>query len=293
MTILIDLNPQAIFDSINSRNGTSILSEEVTLVLQPESGLTWLAEAGLGNTVLRIDALPTGRYSGDVLVAYDRIDATDMGAMVGNFLGIPDNITTIHAALPYFEERYGMVMYAEDWEDGAITWTEETGATWTMTASDESLTYIGSTAFRSIHLPEELGDLISDKALRSYEILREIGTQYFAEGLVYGIDFSLIQPALSSMTVSNYAPSELAALLNPNTSIVWSANDNTDPEAGPLSVDLVGSLYNSTLEYNGVNSGYSITNQSFKYVMVVGIRTDSNVVIGSLIIHYNDEADQQ
>lgn len=283
MSAVLFYQPQMIIDAINSANGLSLKNTDVMLSVSTNQENNWLVEQGHGNTVCRVVATKEGDYEGETIVAYDRVDLTMIKNMVGGFLGIPQSVTTVHQALPYFASRYGITFYADDIEDGPVTWTEGVGASFQLKASPASLIYHGEVTFVSSILPEELANIVVNTDLPEYPVFTHATDKYFAEALVYGVNFSNEQEQLSVMTTENYDPAALQLILNANTSISWTIEDNPDA---------IGCLFNSQITYNGLNSGVEISNSSFKYLMVVELRNDSNVVEGSLLIHYNDYSNE-
>lgn len=278
MSNILFYQPSMIVDGINAANGLTIVPADVILEISSNSENDWLVEQGHGDTVVRVVATKTGSFEGETLVAYDRVQIQMIHNMVGGFCGIPQSVKTVHDALPYFAARFGIVFYAEDIKDGAVTWTEA-GATFTLEAEETSLLYQGSAAFISSFLPDELANIIVDTDLPTYPVYAVPTDKYFAEGLVYGVNFSNAEPLLSVMTPEAYTPESILTILNENTSIVWKVEDD---------VDAIGSLHNSAITYNGLNNGIELANTDFKYVMLIELRDDSNVVKGTLIMHYND-----
>lgn len=278
MSAVLFYQPTMIVDAINDANGLSIVPSDVILEVSTNSQNDWLVEQGHGDTVVRVVATKEGSFEGETLIAYNRVPIQMIHNMVGGFCGIPDTVKTVHEALPYFKSRFGIGFYADDIKDGPVTWTES-GATFTMEAADASLLYTGSAVFTSSILPEELVNIIVDTNLPEYPVFAIPTDKFFAEGLVYGVNFSNDEPALSAMTPETYDPAALEPILTANTNIQWTLEDNADA---------VGSLFASSMTYNGLNNGVDLANQDFKYVMLIQLRDDSNVVKGTLIIHYND-----
>ncbi len=283
MNAVLFYQPQMIIDAVNAANGLSLKNTDVMLSVSTNQDNSWLVEQGHGNTVVRVVATKEGDFEGETLIAYDRVDLNMIKNMVGGFLGIPQSVTTVHQALPYFSSRYGIVFHAEDIEDGPVVWTEGVGAQFQLKAASTSLIYHGEVTFISTILPEELANIIVDTDLPEYPVFTHASDKYYGEALVYGVNFSNEQEQLSAMTVENYDPAALQLILNANTSISWTIEDNPDA---------VGCLFNSQITYNGLNTGVEIANTSFKYLMVVELRNDSNVVEGSLLIHYNDYSNE-
>jgi len=279
MSEVIFYKPSMIIDAVNAANGLAITEGDVILSVSSVDPTNWLIEQGFGDTVVRVIATKEGLFQGETLIAYNRVQLQLISDMVGGFLGIPESVTSVHAALPYFTSRYGITFYEDDIEDTEIVWTEGVGAEFTLTAKATSLIYQGAVPFVSTYLPEELSNIIVDTDLPQYPVYSIPTDKFFAEALVYGVNFSNYQVELSAMTAENYDPEALMNILTPNTSIVWSTTDTASA---------VGSLFNSELTYNGLNSGIEIANGDYKYLMVVKIRDDSEVVTGSLLIHYND-----
>lgn len=278
MSAVLFYQPTMIVDAINKANGLSIVPADVILEVSTNSQNDWLVEQGHGDTVVRVVATKEGSFEGETLVAYNRIQIQMIHNMVGGFCGIPNTVKTVHAALPYFRSRFGIAFYAEDIKDGPVTWTEQ-GASFTMEAADTSLLYTGSAQFISTILPDELANIIVDTDLPEYPVFAIPTDKYFAEGLVYGVNFSNAQVDLTAMTPETYTPEAILPILTANTNIQWTVEDN---------VDSVGCLFNSTMTYNGLNNGVELANTDFKYVMLIQLRDDSNVVKGTLIMHYND-----
>lgn len=283
MNAVLFYQPQMIIDAVNAANGLALKNTDVMLSVSTNQDNSWLVEQGHGNTVVRVVATKEGDFEGETLIAYDRVNLSLIKGMVGGFLGIPKSVTTVHQALPYFASRYGIVFHADDIEDGAVVWTEGVGASFQLKAAATSLIYHGEETFISTILPEELANIIVDTDLPEYPVFTHSSDKYFAEALVYGVNFSNEQVQLSAMTTENYNMTDLQTILNANTSISWTTEDNPDA---------IGCLFNSQITYNGLNTGVEIANTSFKYLMVVELRNDSNVVEGSLLIHYNDYSNE-
>ena len=278
MSNILFYQPSMIVDAINTANGLTLTPSDVILEVSTNSDSDWLVEQGHGDTVCRVVATKEGSFEGETLVAYNRVQIQMIHNMVGGFCGLPESVKRVHEALPYFATRFGINFYLDDIKDGPVTWTEQ-GATFTLEAADTSLLYQGSAQFRSSFLPDELANIIVDTDLPTYPVYAVPTDKFFAEGLVYGVNFSNEQPQLMAMTPENYDAADIMPILNDNTSIVWKLDDDADA---------IGSLHGSTLTYNGMNTGIDLTNKDFKYVMLIELRDDSNVVKGSLIIHYND-----
>lgn len=278
MSAVLFYQPSMIVDAINKANGLTITPADVILEVSTNSQNDWLVEQGHGDTVVRVVATKEGSFEGETLVAYNRVPVQMIHNMVGGFCGIPNTVKTVHDALPYFNSRYGIGFYAEDIKDGPVTWTEQ-GASFTMEAADASLLYSGSAVFTSSILPDELANIVVETDLPEYPVYAIPTDKFFAEGLVYGVNFSNSEPELSAMTPETYDINEILPILTANTNIAWTVEDNADS---------VGSLFASSMTYNGLNNGVDLANQDYKYVMLIQLRDDSNVVKGTLIIHYND-----
>lgn len=280
---IIEYTPQLILDDINKKNGLTLKAEDIIMSFAEPSTGTWLEENGLGNTLVRITATESSKYTGNVVVAYDRVDINYIAALLGNHCGLPETVTTVHAALPYFAARHGILLHPEDFEDGVVSWTE-IGASFTIRAKAESLIWVGEAAFTSNIMPEELANIVTNTDLPEYDILRETSDKFFAETFVYSIDFTDHFDALSSMSALDFDLPTLVDIINQETSAIdYNLNDNVGDWK---------SLFGATITYNGMNSGIGIANPNYKYVLKLKVREDSTVSEGELLLHYNDPIEE-
>lgn len=290
---------QAIIESVNTLNSTNLEPSDVTFGTPTVASQDVQTTTGK-NTSIRITG--TGvKWSGTVVLNYDRLDLADLGTLVGNKLKVV-GVATTHDLIKYLNFYHGMVMTLADIVDSPVTLDTDGNGSATIVATTGSLGWIGQMTFELSR-----GDAIVDSALTvtglagiDYPTKQSANAQ--APLAVYWADFTSEYTMLSGYAVDHVittADAPLAARME----AIAPSNDNNNGWKVTTTADIWArrNLYNGKVIYNGLNSPELTTNPAYKYVMMIqlsdgtgahGVVGRSNTwFVGAVILHYNNPDD--
>ena len=274
---IMDLTVNSVLTSINAANsGLGLTLAEVQFSAPRANDATWQGETLTGNTLIRVTPNATSKYTGTTVVGYDRLNLSVLQTLLGGVVRLPDSVTTVAAAIPYFDALYSLTMAASDFVDGDITVNADSTRTLTLVAKDTAIAWVGTATFTVKAAPVSVNNVITNTVLDGYQYLHDT-TKGFAESYSYPYDFTAQFDILSTITLQTTDFTQLAAALTAITGDTWVTS-------GTAGFSLDGAV---VLEA-GINQATWPTNQNYKYAIVVQLGTTSTNLEGSLILHFND-----
>lgn len=279
--MIFDFSIERIFDGLNDKNGTSLVSSDF-IISQPTSNAgSWMEGQLVGNTLIRLTATDEANIAGTNIFAYDRIDIQNIVSMLGGSVVAPDTYTTAHQIIALLESQHGIKMYSEDIVDSAIFDDAGTNKV-TLTAQPGSFSFIGEATFTVIAALKDIADDITVSDLSDEFYIRQ-NDKGWAETLTYPIDFTDDFDYLSTVTVGTTDMTQLAAILTDKMGQTWSADD----------VNANLSLANCTITHAGPYEAGLLANSTYKNVIIIELDgTLINTVIdGTVIMHFDDPSE--
>lgn len=278
MAILTATLP-AIVTAINAKNAALGLTlAEATYSKPRANDDTWEGEQLVGNTLMRVTPNDTSKYSGTTLVAYDRLDVKVLGGVLGGIISLPETITKVSAAIPFFDSLYSIQMHPEDFVEGDITDKGDGTRQMILTAKADAVAWLPgtTTTFTVKAAPVPIGNVITTTVLDGYKYISD-SVKGFAETYSYPIDFTPQFDKLSLVTDQTTDFTDLAAALASGTGEAW-------VKSGAGKFTLEGAV----VTHAGINDEDWPTNHSYKYAILVQLGAACENLEGTLVIHYND-----
>jgi hypothetical protein len=287
---------QSILDAANALNGTSLLLTDIafeTPKAAPDDVVTTTGK----NTQVRING--NGKtWTGTVVVNYNRLKLSDIITLTSNTLRVAALTSTLEV-MNYLNYFYGMALTADDIKDEPVTLNENGSGTVTINAKPDSYGWIGSVTLNLVK-----GDAIVDFAVTDLSLDGiDYPTKQFAKGqaplVAYPYDFTSIKSTLDQFTVGyKIGVASSSVLVTALLAGLNSAINNSSFSWGSVGSAAVRNLVEGIVAYNGLNSSEFISNQEYKYVMILQLSDGSgnNGVVGTfctdfvgkMYFHYND-----
>lgn len=274
---IMDLTINSVLSAVNSANsGLGLTLAEVQFSAPRVNDATWQGETLTGNTLIRVTPNGTSKYTGTTVVGYDRLNLSVLQTLLGGVVRLPDSVTTVAAAVPYFDALYSLTMVASDFVDGAIVTNGDGSRTMTLTATATAIAWIGSATFTVKSAPVSVNNVITNTVLDGYQYLHDT-TKGFAESYSYPYDFTAQFATMSTITTQTTDFTALAAALLAITGDTWAVS-------GAAGFTLDGAVVLNA----GINQSDWPTNQNYKYAIIIQLGSTSTNLEGSLILHFND-----
>lgn len=278
MAVALDTTVSAILAQANSKNsGLGLTLAEVIFSRPRTKDDTWQGETLSGNTLIRITPNANSKYTGSVVVGYDRINVSVLYGLLGGVIRVGDEVTDVTGAAIYIANVYGVAAQATDFEPATIT-TDGNGKRWlTLKAKPTAVGWLGEATFEVKSAPVAMTSVVTQTVLDGYKYISDTD-KGFAETYSYPVDFTGAFAQLSLITTQTSDMTGLATALTTVTGDTWSAT-----------VDATFSLKGATVVFAGINTDMSQpTNKAYKYAIVVALSASCTALEGSLIIHFND-----
>ena len=274
---IMDFSVNSIITAINAANsGLGLTLAEVQLSAPRIKDATWQGETLSGNTLIRITPNSSSKYTGTTVCGYDRLDLSVLYTLLGGVVRMPDTVTKVSEAIPYFDAIYSLTMRTADFVEGNLTDNGDGTRTMVLTAKSDAIAWIGTATFTVRNAPVSVNTVITNTVLDGYQYLHDT-TKGYAESYSYPYDFTAQFSVLSTITTQTTDFTTLAAALTAVTGDTWV----TTGTAG-------FSLSGATILNAGINQADWGTNQNYKYAIIVMLGNTSTNLEGNLIIHFND-----
>ena len=274
---IMDFSVNSIITAINASNsGLGLTLAEVQLSAPRIKDATWQGETLTGNTLIRITPNASSKYTGTTVCGYDRLDLSVLFNLLGGVVRLPDTVTTVAAAAPYFDALYSLTMRTADFVDGPIVDNGDGTRTMVLTAAADAIAWVGSATFTVKNAPVSVNSVITNTVLDGYQYLHDT-TKGYAESYSYPYDFTDQFSILSTITTQTTNFTQLASALTAITGDTWAVS-------GAAGFTLDG----ATILNAGINQADWGTNQNYKYAIIVMLGSTSTNLEGNLIIHFND-----
>jgi len=284
----------ALLDAINTANTTVLASSDVSFS-NPKviTGGTWQGIASDRNTAIQV----TGNgvtYKGNKVIQYNRKDISQL-LNLPSFKMAVYNINTVWDLIPYFAYWTGIKFVQGDLINDPVTGLTNNAGQITVRADPNSLGWIGQ-----VTMTVTQGGIGLDTAVQTAALT----------GLNYPVSDASAPPASATYGPVYLYPYDFSA--NTSTFLSWTPGVLTQAQADTLVAALkavdIGSgaalwndvasgnsgytawnLTGATIVSNGLNNANTMpTNPSYKYAMVLQLRSDVTVPSGLLYIQYND-----
>lgn len=242
--------------------------------------MQWTRGKMVGNTLMRLSPMPSVTdIIGSVIFSYNRYDLEKIGIMLNGKIALPFTLTTVHEALPYIRQNYGIFLYAEDIVDMAIDLTVPNPQI-TLAAGFSSIGWLGEV---TLDIMDQDGDILLDSTIPSC-----IGSNYCPPNDRVFIELWTFQKNFSS-----YAADFKDLVLGSPEMEAKVLEALLDKAELPYSLDTNSpySIANAKYIYHGPNVYYMPTIQEYGRILV--LEMDSSLpnleVDGTIIMHYNDD----
>lgn len=274
---IMDFSVNSVLTAINAANsGLALTLAEIQFSAPRANDATWQGETLTGNTLIRVTPNTTSKYTGTTVVGYDRLNLSVLFNLLGGVVRLPDTVTTIAAAAPYFDALYSLTMRTADFIDGPIVDNGDGTRTMVLTAAADAIAWVGTATFTVKNAPVSVNNVITTTVLDGYQYLHDT-TKGFAESYSYPYDFTDQFAVLSTITMQTTNFTSLAAALTAITGDAWAVS-------GAAGFSLGGAVVMEA----GINQPEWPTNQNYKYAVVIQLGSVSTNLEGNLILHFND-----
>jgi hypothetical protein len=274
---IMDLTINAVLAAVNSANaGLALTLPEVQFSAPRVNDATWQGETLSGNTLIRVTPNETSKYTGTTVIGYDRLNLSVLQTLLGGVMRLPDTVTTVAAAVPYFDALYSLTIVPSDFVDGPITVNADSTRTLTLTAVEGAIAWIGTASFSIKAAPVSVNNVITNTVLDGYQYLHDT-TKGFAESYSFPMDFTPEFATMSTITQQTTNFATLAASLTAISGDTWVTS-------GTAGFSLDGAVVLNA----GINQAEWPTNHNYKYAVIIQLGTTSTNLEGSLILHFND-----
>jgi hypothetical protein len=282
-----------LLNAINTANGTTFLSTDLSFSNPKVVAGTWQGLSSDRNTAVKVTAASAG-FQGSVVVLYNRLDLSSLANLSGIQNLAAQNPQTTYDLLPQLAFYTGIVFTQADLQNLPITLNGDGTGQVQLSADPNSLGWQGS-----VMLNIQSGGVTLDSAMT---VPQMPGLNYpvpdasappasavYGPAYLYPYDFTTYQP-----TFLTYSP---GAMNQTQLDFVLAAIQALDVGAGKaLWVDTgSNTTYNLTgasIVSNGLNNPANTpTNPSYKYVMAIQLDSSVTTPAGMLYLHYNDPFD--
>lgn len=145
---IMDFSVNSIITAINAANsGLGLTLSEVQLSAPRANDETWQGETLERNTLIRITPNDTSKYTGTTVCGYDRLDLSVLHTLLGGTVRLPDTVTKVSEAVPYFDAIYSLTIRTADFIEADITDNGDGTRTMVLTAAADAIAWIGSATF--------------------------------------------------------------------------------------------------------------------------------------------------
>ena len=216
MAVALDTTVSSILAQANSKNsGLALTLAEVTFSQPRVKDDTWHGETLSGNTLIRITPNSSSKYTGSVVVGYDRVDLSVMYGLLGGVVRVGDEVTNLAGAMVYIANVYGIAAQVSDFVPANIT-TDANGKRWlVLEAVAKAVGWLGKATFEVKGAPVAMTSVVTQTVLDGYKYITDTD-KGFAETYSYPVDFTGAFTQLSTITTQT---SDLTALATALTAI--------------------------------------------------------------------------
>jgi len=273
---------------VNAKNSTTFTVADFDYSNPRVVAGSWQEELTDKNTAVRLLASEASAYQGNVVVLYDRLSLNAL-ANISGWRVAADEPATTHDLIDAISIYTGIRFAPEDIEDVAITLDENGAGTAVISASPNSLGWIGNVNLPVVKGGALLDEQVTQPMLQGLNYPSASDADTYAEIYTYGYDFTTYTDQLIDLVEGTELVADdltmvrdmLAAVDISSGKTLW----NTDPESTEWS------LAGAQIVKNGLNSASLPTNPNYKYVLGLQLRADLTIPKGTLYLHYNDPFD--
>lgn len=294
MSVAFYKSDLALLDHINRANGYSTVAAQRfttdTVFISkpaPVSG-TWMEETSTENTYIRISARETAPFKGRTLVSYNRLDLGDF-AKFREVRKLPAYLPeTTKDLLPNILFYFAIYLDPSEIVDEPLA-LEDGYGTVIIKMKPDALIFTGEVSFEIIPggaIVRDFMDTIDLDGLH-YPVDNPI-TQVSALLYTYPLDLSEQRDSLIDIEEGELSDIQAQAIVDCLKLIDLGANKLTWNASAELNT---WSLQGATVVYNGLNSLGLASNQKYKYVMELTLRSEVTTPTGSFFLHYSDPFD--
>lgn len=286
---------ESLVEYVNLANNTNLTVEELIFSTPSEIAGTWREDATDKNTIIRLTAKEESDYRESALIVYDRLDLAKFNQLFTEprpFKVLAYQPATTHDLIKPIFIRYGIFLDKEDIVDEPLSNLEtdpQLTPRYKLKAKTDAIGWIGECDIIVGEGNAILADYLNQPSLPglNYPVDGD-GAEGSAIVYMYGLDFTPVKDVLETypeeMVLDEFSTDLLDAIkqvdINEGKDL-W----NLDP------VNTEWSLHGAEVVYNGVNDSALPTNQSYKYVMGIQLRTDVTRPPGTMYLHYNEPFD--
>lgn len=281
---------QDLVDAVNSKNSRTFKVTDFLFSDPKVVAGTWREQSTTRNTALRLTGAPGSGYQKSQVVTYDRLKLSDLTNIAG-FAVKANRPATVHAMMDQLTYYTGIRFTTDDLEDLPITLDANGAGNAQLSAKPTSVGWIGS-----VMIPVTLGGIDFAGAVTTPTLLglqypnpeAVPGTDTMGSLYLYAYDFTAYDPDFM-MQAPGVISSDFGDLLvTALKALDVSAGKNLwNNSAGSTAWSVQG----ATIVSNGQNQPTYPTNQNYKYVMALDLRSAVTIPKGRLYLHYNDPFD--
>lgn len=278
--------------AINTANSLSIKATDIVWSAPKDIVGTEKGTTTGKNTQIKItaDGVVGSTWSGKKNIFYNRYNVNDLVVLLGDTLAIGPSNSTLYAAIPGLNQRYGFAFTTDDLEDAAIAWEEDklTG-TVLVRAKADSVGWRGQYNFKVVRGDESLTTSVSQPVLTGLKYPNgQMGSETVAAIMasVYGYpyNFTKYHDQLIAMTPGVLAGDTLTTMTNLLKDITGAAWVATTASAWGLA--------GATIVSVGLNDPVAMpTNAKYKYALALTLPATTTNIAGTMYLQFNDPED--
>lgn len=281
-----------ILAAINAQNSISVKQTDIVYSVPKDIRGTDKGNTTKKNTQVKVtaDGVAGSTWSGKKNVFYDRLQIQDLVTLIGDTLYIGPSNTSLQAAIPALNLRYGFVFETADLLEAEIVWNEDkTAGTVKVTANPTSLGWIGEYNFKVAKGDESLPSKVTTNTLSGLkypngQMGSETVSATIAQVYSYPYDFTQYHDLFQSFVPGVLTGDNLANFVNAMNAITGGSWVTTNNATWGLSGAEVISI--------GANDPVAMpTNAKYSFVLAVKMPASNTAVVGTMYLQFNKPED--
>lgn len=271
---------------LNKANSTTFTMNDIVFANPQVVAGTWKDKTTQKNTGVVVTAKAGSAFQGRANILYDRLplSALDPTKLKGFQLAAYQP-AKIYDLLPWLKYWNGLQLTSDDINDGDLVDNGDGTKTAVISAKPTSYGWQGSVSILVKPGGASLNSALTTADLTGLNYPTNSDTDTYSQIYMYGYDFTTYFADLIPMGVGVVSAANVTKLVNAFKTLDVSSGKALWNEDG---TSTAWSLAGATVISNGLNSSSLPTNQAYKYVMALSLRSDVVTPAGTLYLHYND-----
>lgn len=275
--------------ALNAANGTTFTTNDIVFANPQVVAGTWKDKTTLKNTGVVVTAKAGGTYQGRANILYDRLPlaALDPTKLKG-FQCAAYQPAKIYDLLPWLKYWNGIQLTSDDINDGDLVDNGDGTKTAVISAKPTSYGWVGSVSILVAPGGASLNSVLEVPDLMGLNYPTASDADTYSQIYMYGYDFTTYFNDIVALNIGAVPAGTVTKLVAAFKALDVSSGKtlwNEDP------AQTAWSLSGAAVVSNGLNSPSLPTNQSYKYVLAINLRSDVLTPAGTLYLHYNDPFD--